>query len=136
MISNINSNHLQALQSTPQHSAPATPAKAQESTSPQVGSDSVSLGGQRESLGEFVPGQVIIKTKPSLLMDDVPSRYGATVLDNLSPKGGTSVESNNSKLLQLQLPEGVSTEEALAKMAEDPSIAYAVPNTIYHLDKQ
>ena len=50
MISNINSNHLQALQSTPQHSAPATPAKAQESTSPQVGSDSVSLGGQRESL--------------------------------------------------------------------------------------
>ncbi len=136
MISNINSNHLQALQSTPQHSAPATPAKAQESTSPQVGSDSVSLGGQRESLGEFVPGQVIIKTKPSLLMDDVLSRYGATVLDNLSPKGGMSSESNNSKLLQLQLPEGVSTEEALAKMAEDPSIEYAVPNTIYHLDKQ
>jgi len=133
MISNIGiQNNIPQMNGMSNNSAPVQ-NKAEESN-PQVGSDSVSLGSQKSELGEFVPGQVIIKTRGSMLAanNDVASKYGATVLDNLQGPGMKAAD--NSKMLQLQLPEGMTTEQALEQMKADPSIEFAVPNTIYHAE--
>lgn len=137
MISNIGPNSINQLQSTytPQ-AATKSEAKAENSNS-QVGSDSVSLGSEKSSLGEFVPGQVIIKTRGSMMAslnnESVVEKYGAKVLDNFQIPGRMKA-AGAGQMMQLQLPEGMTTEEALVQMQQDPSIEFAVPNTIYHAE--
>ena len=139
MISNIGSSNINQLQNLQATSAPQeSKSTAEASTNPQVGSDSVSLGAERSQLGDFVPGQVIIKTRGSLLASadggGVVEKYGAKVLDDFQVPGRIQTKSAG-QMLQLQLPEGMTTEQALEQMKNDPSIEYAVPNTIYHLEE-
>ncbi|MBQ7528429.1 S8 family serine peptidase [bacterium] len=131
MIQNIGANNLPQLNNVSNNYTAKAAPQEESTANPQVGSDSVSLG-KSEDLGEFVQGQVIIKTKGSLFAanTDVVSKYGATVLDDLRSPGMRALD--NSKMLQLQLPEGMTTEQALEQMRQDPSIEFAVPNTIYH----
>lgn len=88
--------------------------------------------------GDFVPGQVIVKLKGdnhsiAPVQDNFADKYGATVADtfDFGPQGIV----DQGKMLQLVLPEGVTTEQALAKMAQDPNVAYAEPNFIYRLEQ-
>lgn len=88
-------------------------------------------------LGEHVPGQVIVKTKGSLMcgVNDIAKKYGGEVIEKF--KFNQSVfKGMQGEMVHMQLPEGMSTAQAMAAMQKDPSIEYAVPNTIYHLEAE
>lgn len=136
------------------HSAPAAaPAKSAEAehTSHEV-ADGVDIRPQtklektlaatadkaaeiEKNLDAHVPGQVIVKTKGSIMKSTTgfAQRYGATILEKFEfPK--EIYKSMGGDMLQLKLPEGMTTAQAMAAMAEDPSVEYVVPNNIYTLD--
>lgn len=88
-----------------------------------------------QDLEPHVPGQVIVKTKGSLMQStgNIAKKYGATVLEKFSNE--TSVfKGMQGEMLHIQLPEGMTTAQAMAAMQEDPEIEYAVPNSIYTLE--
>jgi subtilisin family serine protease len=118
-------------------SAPTTPALGTEQQ-PSVPSDSAELSSS-ESSAPYRPGELIIRTKPSLSLfaaggkqPSVVDDLGATVVTKFATPGGIH-KSNGSEFLHVKLPEGVSVEEALAKMTGDARVEFAVPNTIYTL---
>lgn len=85
----------------------------------------------------YVEGEVMVKTKGSLFKSDQESlldSLGATVKERFEFPSDI-FKSFNGEVLRLQLPDGLSTKEALAKLADDPRIAYAVPNEILYLDE-
>lgn len=83
-----------------------------------------------------VPGELIILTKPGFSLTgeegSVVSDFGATVLDEFDSPGGLS-KSEGGEFLHIKLPPGVSVEEAMAKMADDSRVQFAVPNHTYGL---
>lgn len=85
---------------------------------------------------EYIPGEVIVRVKGEGRALDGSSafadKYGAQVADSF--EFGSSNFADDSKVLQLVLPKGVSTEQALEKMKNDPSVDYAEPNFVYHLE--
>jgi serine protease len=84
----------------------------------------------------FIPGEVIVRLKGDThsLTDSFADKYNATVADSFS--FGQQGIVDRGKLLQLVLPEGVSTEQAIAEMQKDDQVAYAEPNFIITLDQQ
>lgn len=87
-------------------------------------------------LEEHVPGQVLVKLKghpPVKSMDRFADRYGATVLHKFAfPQD--IYKSFQGEMLQLSLPAGMTTAQAMAAMAQDPRVDYVVPNHVYHLE--
>ena len=118
-----------------------TPAAKPETSA--VASDSVeitsvtSAPGVAESRPNIVEGEVLVKTKSSLFkseQDGLLDSLGASVKERFEfPKD--LFKSFDGEVLRLQLPDGLSTKEALAKLANDPRVDYAVPNEIIYLDE-
>ena len=81
-----------------------------------------------------VPGEVLVKTRPSLFKSDssLAEDYGATVIDRFGDED--IFQSQTSEVLHLRLQEGMDTEAALKKMAEDPRVELVAPNTLYQLE--
>lgn len=85
-----------------------------------------------KKLPEHVEGEVLVKLKPGFTaqaMDSFANDYGATVAyrfdvpDNIYQKFG-------GDLLQIQLPAGMTTAEAMAAMGKDKRVAYACSNDV------
>lgn len=155
MISNVSSNYVPVSRGSVQQ-APSQAGQGTQATM-SMPSESVSLGSSQPSelglmsamttaqasaledkLEAHVPGQVIVKTKPQLMKSSqsVAERFGAKVLSDLGASGPqASIQGDSGKMLQLQLPEGMSTAQALALMADDPSVEYVVPNHIYQMEE-
>jgi subtilisin family serine protease len=120
--------------------APSTPSPSAE---PQatVPSDSAQLSsGEAAGPGDFRPGELIIRTKPSISLFSAGSKQssvvddlGATVMTKFQTPGDIHKSGGSGEFVHVKLPEGVSVEEALAKMAGDARVEFAVPNTIYTL---
>jgi subtilisin family serine protease len=88
------------------------------------------------TLDPHEPGELIILTRPgfSLTGDEgsVVSDFGASVLGEFDTPGGLS-KSAGGEFLHIKLPAGVSVEEAMAAMAKDDRVQFAVPNHTYGL---
>ncbi len=86
------------------------------------------------TIGAHEPGEVIVRLRGGLgLNDDFASSYGATVAYKFEePKQNLD---SDSELVQLKLPHGMTTAQAMAAMAQDGRVEYAVPNNIYTLDE-
>lgn len=85
----------------------------------------------------YVEGEVMVKTHGNLFKSDQESlleSLGATVKERFEFPSDI-FKSFEGEVLRLQLPDGLTTKEALAKLAGDPRIAYAVPNEIIYLDE-
>lgn len=149
MISEIRANTMMPIHSTPSTApaAAATPEasvqaptdgaefrpqtkleKLLETTAPQAAS-------LAENMEDHVEGQVIVKTKASIMKStsNFAQRYGAQVLEKFD-FGHDVFKSMGGELLQIKLPEGMTTAQAMAAMQQDPSVEYVVPNTVYTLD--
>ncbi|MBT9582033.1 S8 family serine peptidase [bacterium] len=87
----------------------------------------------------YRPGEVIVRlkgdTQSLASTDGFADKYGATVTDSFDfgNQGGIL---DRGQMMQLKLPAGLSTEQAIAKMKQDPTVAYAEPNFIYTLPEQ
>ncbi|MCA9795797.1 MAG: hypothetical protein KC910_28515, partial [Candidatus Eremiobacteraeota bacterium] len=95
-----------------------------EAVEPQ---DSVTLSGAEP---EFVPGQVIVKLRPGLSVQESKNlleEYGATVERQfrLPPEMAAKVD---GQLMLWDLPKSMTTEKALEAMRGDNRLAFAVPN--------
>ncbi|MGM9992410.1 MAG: S8 family peptidase [Candidatus Bruticola sp.] len=90
-----------------------------------------------QDLEPHVPGQVIVKTKGTLMQStsNIAQKYGAVVLEKFNNKASI-FKGMQGEMLHMQLPEGMTTAQALAVMQEDPEIEYAVPNSIYTLEDE
>lgn len=112
--------------------APPTETKVQ-SLYAATAADAAKLQG---NIGEHLPGELIVLTKPHLSISgeegSVVSDYGASVLSSFDTPGGLS-KSEGGEFLQIKLPQGVSVEQAMAAMAKDDRIEFAVPNHTYGL---
>ena len=110
---------------------------------PQAAQDSVNIGSlssaspAADARPTIVEGEVLVKTKSSLFKSDQESlldSLGASVKERFEfPKD--LFKSFDGEVMRLQLPDGLSTKEALAKLADDPRVDYAVPNEIIYLDE-
>lgn len=110
----------------------ATPSKA-NALYAAVAAEASDLKG---TLPPHEPGEVILLTRPgfSLTGDEgsVVSDFGATVLGEFDTPGGLH-KSVGGEFLHVKLPAGVSVEEAVAAMAKDARVEFAVPNHTYKL---
>jgi subtilisin family serine protease len=70
----------------------------------------------------FRPGELICILPPGVGMDEVNAEYGTVVLDQLI----------GQQMFLLQIPEGISVEEILPELSQDPRIRLCEPN--YFLD--
>lgn len=88
------------------------------------------------NLGEHVPGEVIIKTKPGTTLSfdqgSLVEDFGAKVLYEFDTPEGIH-KSETGEFLHLKLPEGVSVAEAVAAMRKDGRVAFVEPNHTYGL---
>jgi subtilisin family serine protease len=84
-----------------------------------------------------VEGEVLVKTKTSLFksqQDSLLDSLGASVKERFEFPDDL-FKSFDGEVLRLQLPDGLSTKQALAQLAGDPRVEYAVPNEIIYLDE-
>ncbi len=90
----------------------------------------------KDTLGEHEPGELIVRTRPgfSLSGDEgsVVADFGASVLTQFETPGGLS-KSAAGEFLHIKLPQGMSVEQAMAAMATDSRVEFAVPNHSYGL---
>ncbi len=95
--------------------------------------DAAALEG---NVGEYEPGELIVRTKGGFSLGksegSVIKDFGATVLSTFDTPGGLS-KSEGGEFLHIKLPAGVSVEEAMAAMAKDSRVDFAVPNNTYGL---
>lgn len=84
----------------------------------------------------FVPGELMIRTREAATLQGAQSlseKYGAQILD--AYEFPTTSLDHAGQLLHLQLPQGLTTQEAIRRMASDPTIEFAEPNYVYTLEK-
>ena len=109
------------------NASPSPARPAQEQASPQ---DSASIG-------EHKPGELIIRTRPGFALADsegsVVSQLGAKVIGAFDTPGGLH-KSETGEFLHVKLPEGVTVEQAMARLADDARVEFASPNQIHTLD--
>ena len=89
------------------------------------------------TIGEHVPGEIIVRTKPAGFSLDAQASivedFGATVLEEFATNSSGLFKSDEGQFLHLKLPAGVTTEEAMAALAKDDRVAFVVPNHTYPL---
>lgn len=99
-----------------------------------TGAEAEALKG---NIGEHVPGEVIVRTKPGGFalqgQSDIAKDFGATILGEFDTNAQGLFKSDEGQFLHLKLPAGVTTEEAMAALAKDERVAFAVPNNTYPL---
>lgn len=95
--------------------------------------DAAALAGK---VGEHKPGELIVRTRGGFSLSEsegsVVQDFGAKVLDSFDTPAGLH-KSVAGEFLRIQLPAGVSVEQAMAAMARDERVEFAVPNHVYHL---
>lgn len=156
MISGIQSTpNLSAMQNTMPISLAKTPV-AEEAPSISTPDDSVSFRPQTKlektlaataakaaeieaNMAPHEPGEIIVKTKPSIYKgmtgSGIAERYGANLLEKFDmPRTEMGMDGMEGELVHLKLPAGMTTAQAMAAMAEDPNIEYAVPNHTYQME--
>ncbi len=100
-----------------------------------VAATSIEAAQLQGTLGDHEPGELIVRTRPGFSLSgegSVVSDFGATVLGEFDTPGGLS-KSAGGEFLHIKLPAGVSVEEAMAAMAKDDRVEFAVPNNTYGL---
>ncbi len=103
-----------------------------ESLLAATSSEAAALKG---NIGEHEPGEIIVRTKPGFELNgenSISEDFGAKVLHQFNTKGGI-FKNDGGEFMHLKLPAGVSTEEAMAAMAKDERVLFAVPNHTYGL---
>lgn len=81
-------------------------------------------------LNQHVPGEVLVKLKSDTsLSDSFAESYDSQVLHAFD-LDGPGVQSTQGELVHLKLPNGVTTEQAIAAMKSDPRVEYAETNDI------
>jgi len=90
-----------------------------------------------QSSQNYRPGEVIVRLKGDSARlasgDGFAAKYGASVADSF--EFGEQGLLDRGQMLQLKLPAGLTTEQAIEKMKQDPSVKYAEPNFIYQLEE-
>jgi len=82
---------------------------------------------QAEKKPEYVPGEVLVKFKPTVAaasVNRVMADLQAKMVKQFAVIG----------VRQWKLGEGMAVEQAVARLKSDPNVAYAEPNYIYHID--
>ncbi len=127
----------QTVNATPREVSDQVDIKPQTQLEKTLAATSAKAAQIEQDLGEHVPGQVIVKTKGSLMKGcvDLAKKYGGTLLERFDMPHGL-MKSSQGDLLHIQLPEGMSTAQAMAAMQEDPDVEYAVPNTVYTMEDE
>lgn len=99
--------------------------------------DSKPVAVEMDPRPKILEGEVLIKTRASIFkseQEDLLKSLGASVKERFEfPE--ELFKSFDGEVLRLQLPESLTTKEALAKLAKDPRVEYAVPNEIVYLDE-
>ncbi len=85
--------------------------------------DSLSLSSE----GDYVEGQVIVKLQPGLNAASLVADYGAK-LEREFQLPPAMAEKIGGRLLVMDLPSDLSTEEAMISLKSDQRVALAVPN--------
>ncbi len=70
-------------------------------------------------------GEVLVRLKPGTRPEVAAQDHAATVVDRYELPGPVSPD-----ILRMKLPAGVSVEEGIAELQQDPRVQYAVPNHI------
>lgn len=70
-------------------------------------------------------GEVLVRLKPGTRPEVAARDHAATVVDRYELPGPASPD-----ILRMKLPAGVSVEEGIAELEQDPRVQYAVPNHI------
>ena len=108
----------------------ASPQEARPAQAPQAPQDSASIG-------EHKPGELIVRTRPGFALSgsdgSVVDQLGAKVLRSFDTPGGVH-KSDTGEFLHVKLPEGVSVEQAMARLADNPQVEFTAPNHVYKLD--
>ena len=96
--------------------------------------DAAALHG---TLGDHEPGEILVRTKPGGFelqgQSSLAADFGATVLDEFDTNAQGLFKSDEGQFLHLKLPAGVTTEQAMAALAKDDRVQFAVPNNRYSL---
>ena len=97
--------------------------------------DAAALKG---TLGDHVPGEIIVRTRPGQEFSiqgqsNIAADFGATILKEFDTNAQGLFKSDEGQFLHLKLPAGVTTEEAMAALAKDERVEFAVPNNTYPL---
>jgi subtilisin family serine protease/putative cell wall-binding protein len=71
-------------------------------------------------LPSYVPGEILVKTKPGKTLDQVNSLFGSS----------TITVDKRTGVHKVKLPPGVSTSDLLSQYASNPNVEYAEPNYI------
>ena len=118
----------------------SVPSDSSDISFTQAAAPAEAAASPASDLGNFRPGELIIRTKPSfsllspgLKQTSVVDDFGASVLTKFDTPGGIHKSGGGGEFLHIKLPAGVSVEEALAKMEGDARIEFAVPNNVYTL---
>ena len=86
------------------------------------------------NLSEHMPGEVLVKVKTGVDfqgLEGLTRDYGAKLLHKFDMPANMTA-TFDGQLVHLQLPEGVSTEQAMAAMEDDPRIDYSCSNDKLH----
>jgi subtilisin family serine protease len=104
-----------------------------ESLLAATAADAAELEG---NIGDHKPGELIVRTRGGFSLADsdgsVVSDFGARVIGTFDTPAGLH-KSVSGEFLHIQLPAGVSVEQAMAAMARDSRVEFAVPNHTYTL---
>ena len=117
--------------------APAGEASSKDSVDIGSTTQAPPTAAVAEGRPSVVEGEVLVKTKTSLFksqQDSLLESLGASVKERFEFPDDL-FKSFEGEVLRLQLPQGLSTKQALAQLADDPRIEYAVPNEIIYLDE-
>jgi len=131
--------NVSSLRKQPTAQKPAADPKPQATDSVSLGAAQVDEVAQvtSESRPTHVEGEVLIKTKSSLFksdQQDLLKSLGAGVKERFDFPDDL-FKSFEGEVLRLQLPDGLTTKEALSKLSGDPRVDIAVPNEILYLDE-
>ncbi len=89
------------------------------------------------TLGDHVEGEILVRTKPDGFalqgQSSLAADFGATIVGEFDTNASGIFKSDEGQFLHLKLPAGVTVEEAMAAMAKDDRVAFAVPNHKYEL---
>lgn len=80
---------------------------------------------------EFVPGQVLVKFRDQVDATGLSQDYGAKLLHQFAIPTAIAASFGGSLAL-LQMPDGISSAQAIAALGHDPRVEYADTNDIVH----
>lgn len=121
----------------PQRAAAALPSAPTDSVtlSSRLSATAREAASLEKKLENYVPGEVLVKLKAGTsftAINGFAGDYGATVLRRFEFPGPMA-KAFDGELVQLKLPDGMTTAQAVAAMGADTRAAYAEPNFRIHL---